>query len=385
MSEYEFYYDESEHSRKINYRTVSACNYYDNFITVILGWKNDNSEILYRHTLFESKYDDRKNCNGEIKSTMIPKKQFKNGFASLNKQNTQFLNDFLSIFDDNVHIYFSVSSKIEHIILQLFQDCRDVFPDYIRWMKYSIIKSIVLYQPKKLIKCIYDSPENFLNELKHFFKERIEYNKKNLLLKKSETKMFQSILLILNSISTSIKIDWDYHMPFQGFKKYLNETNITRYTLIIDKEGDGQTLKAARQVGLCHSFEGESTHYNGIRIADMMAGLISKLLKGLSDSLRYKNWEEAIHKKILDIGWFQLTEEQLDLYKKLYRLICYWNPAWYKAYSGIYSDDLIVFIALLNFMNQFDSVSQIQENITKQGEYFNALACENLSKYFNRR
>lgn len=29
MSKYNFYYDESEHSRKINYKTVSASNYYD--------------------------------------------------------------------------------------------------------------------------------------------------------------------------------------------------------------------------------------------------------------------------------------------------------------------------------------------------------------------
>ena len=33
-----FYYDESEHSRKINYGTVNADNYYDNFVSVIVGW-----------------------------------------------------------------------------------------------------------------------------------------------------------------------------------------------------------------------------------------------------------------------------------------------------------------------------------------------------------
>lgn len=38
MPEYQFYYDETEHSRKINYNTVSASNYYDNFVTMIVGW-----------------------------------------------------------------------------------------------------------------------------------------------------------------------------------------------------------------------------------------------------------------------------------------------------------------------------------------------------------
>ncbi len=37
MDTYKFYYDESEHSRKINYNTVTAPNYYDNFVTVIVG------------------------------------------------------------------------------------------------------------------------------------------------------------------------------------------------------------------------------------------------------------------------------------------------------------------------------------------------------------
>ena len=34
MDTYKFYYDESEHSRKINYNTVTAPNYYDNFVTL---------------------------------------------------------------------------------------------------------------------------------------------------------------------------------------------------------------------------------------------------------------------------------------------------------------------------------------------------------------
>lgn len=120
-------------------------------------------------------------------------------------------------------------------------------------------------------------------------------------------------------------------------------------------------------------------------MADMMAGIISKLLKGLCNSLQYQSLDESTNKKILDTGWFCLNEVQLGLYKKLYRLICEWQPAWYKSYSGIYSDDLVLFNALLNFMNHFESVEQIQNDIDMQGEYFNAFACEQLARYFNQR
>ena len=34
---YCFFYDETEHNRKINYNTITANNYYDNFTTAIVG------------------------------------------------------------------------------------------------------------------------------------------------------------------------------------------------------------------------------------------------------------------------------------------------------------------------------------------------------------
>ena len=67
MSKYNFYYDESEHSRKINYKTVSASNYYDNFITMIVGWSAEKNDILQQYAAFETRYADRKDRNGEIK------------------------------------------------------------------------------------------------------------------------------------------------------------------------------------------------------------------------------------------------------------------------------------------------------------------------------
>lgn len=389
MSKYNFYYDESEHSRKINYKTVSAANYYDNFVTMIVGWSAEKDDILQRHAAFEAKYADRKDRNGEIKSTMFQQKQFKHGFASLNKQNTQFVNDFLSLFDKDVHIYFSVSSKIEYLVLQVFRGYRSSFLVDADSMKYSITKALVVYRPQEIIKCLCESPKDFLTELKQFFRDRIECNKNNPQLKQEETKAFQQILLILDDISDAPEIDWDYHMPFDGFKKYLAEKGISNYSLIIDKEGKekekSKTLKAALEIGLDNPDEADSTEYPGLRMADMMAGIISKLLKGLCDSLRYQSLGESTNKKILDTDWFCLNEVQLGLYKKLYRLICEWQPAWHKSYSGIYSDDLVVFNALLNFMNHFESVEQIRADIDMQGEYFNAFACEQLSRYFDQR
>ena len=351
MSKHYFFYDESEHSRKISYKTVSALNYYDNFIAMIVGWNDSKDDILQRYLVFETAYTDRKDRNGEIKSTMLSQKQFQYGFASLNKQNAQFVSDFLSLFDETNHVYFSVSSKIEYLVLQLFQGYNNNLLVDADLMKYSITKALVIYRPQEIIRCLYESPERFIEELKTFFQNRIDINKNHSDLKQAESKAFQDILLILEDISDPPVLDWDYHMPFDGFTKYLKEKNIHDYVLIIDKEGDpekeSKTLNTARSIGLENSYEADSTKYPGLRISDMLAGIISKLLKGLCDSLRYQSVEDGINKKVLDPTWFNLSEEQLNLYKNLYRLICEWQPAWYKSYAGIYSDDLVVFNALL--------------------------------------
>lgn len=49
MDTYKFYYDESEHSRKINYNTVTVPNYYDNFVTVVVGWAKGKEKEVFKN------------------------------------------------------------------------------------------------------------------------------------------------------------------------------------------------------------------------------------------------------------------------------------------------------------------------------------------------
>lgn len=248
MDTYKFYYDESEHSRKINYNTVTTPNYYDNFVTVVVGWsKEKEKEVFKKYEDFENKYVDRKDRNGELKSTTLKQKQFKFGFASLNEANIELIMDFLSIFDESTKLYFSVASKIEYLILQLFIGYQNSFIIDADAVKYSITKALVAYRPQNVIKSIYDNPEEFVEELKSFFRERIECNRSNMRLKEQENKAFENILYILDNISAIPEIQWDYRMPFSGFAKYLQEEQIKNYALILDKEGEqNEAVKQCR-------------------------------------------------------------------------------------------------------------------------------------------
>ena len=388
---YHFYYDESEHSRKINYKTINDSNYYDNFVSVIVGWPKEKEQVIFeKYKSFETKYEQRKDKDGELKSKTLKKKQFEFGFASMTKPNVQFVDDFLSLFDEEINFYFSTASKIEYLVLQLFSEYEsNVFFDADA-MKYSITKALVVYRPEKVITGLFSSPESFVDVLKDFFRERIECNRENIKLKRAESQAFSEILSYLENVSIVPKLDWAYYIPFDGFRKYLEEEKIVDYFLTLDKEGeDGQeskTLQAARLMGIRNTVEVDSLSSCGVRMADMMAGIMTKLLKSLCDSLRYHSQEEGVQKKILAARWFQMNEAQLELYKKLYKIICEWDHAWYKSYAGIYSDDLVTFIALLNFMNHFESVKQIHdEGLSMQGEYFNSFACKQLEDYFGRR
>jgi len=205
-------------------------------------------------------------------------------------------------------------------------------------------------------------------------------------LKVQENEAFYNVLRVLDNIDEKFSIDWKYNMPFYGFKKYLDEMNISNYSLIIDREGnESKTLQSAREMKLNNVVEKDSKEYVGIRWADMFAGVISKLMKSLSSDLAYSSIDDGTNKKLLNEQWFQVNDEQLKLYKQLNNIISQLNNAWYKSFAGLYSDDLIVFVSFVNYMAHFKSVSEIRETDYKlHAEYANGAFCESLKDYFSR-
>lgn len=381
---FSFFYDETEHSRKINITTINANNYYDNFSSAIVGWnEKDEESICKRYLQFEHKYESRKK-NGELKSTTFKTKDFELGFASLSQHRVGFYEDLLNLYDESTILYFSVFSKIGYVIGQLFKKYKSSLIHNPEYMKYSITKAILTYRPSKLIDAIYMEPERFVDELRDFFNERISKNEANIDLKYHENKAFKEILMFLDTVEPVQSIDWDYNPPFIGFGVFLEELNVADYSLVIDKEGNEQnTVNAALNAGLKNVIEGDSKNYVGIRMADMLIGLISKMMQSLGNELRSDYSNGKLEKTLLSEGWFVLNDSQLRLYKRLYKIICVDNKHWYKTYTGTFSDDLVAFVSLLQFMNHFDSVDEIRTSSYKmQPEYYNSFVCDALSERY---
>ena len=104
-------------------------------------------------------------------------------------------------------------------------------------------------------------------------------------LKRRENKAFEEMLYILEDISVIPEFQWDYHMPFNGFTKSLQEEHIENYTLVLDKEGEqnkvSRTMQAACDMRLSNVIEENSQDSYGLRMADMMGGHYFKIVKSI--------------------------------------------------------------------------------------------------------
>lgn len=380
---YNFYYDETEHSRKITFNTVEAKNFYDEFIAGIVGWsENSEKNIFEKYENFKNKYNHRMS-SGEFKSRTFKQNQFNNGFASLNKENTNMISDFLSIFDEDLYFYFFVASKLEYVIRQLFSTAENGAYFNVDAMVYSITKAINIYKPDDVIKSIYENnPKEFIRKLKAFLKERIEINRQNTELKSQENTIFNDIISTLEFVVSPKEYKWDYRPCFCGFDLYLSENNIKDYCLIIDKEGEeykgNNTISAAKDFNFrCRELN--SKDCIGIQIADMLIGIMAKVIKSLSIALHQDSCER-IEKKILTKDWFIMSQEQMDIYKKLYKIIFQSHNSWHKTYSGIYADNFIAFLSLIEYINKFKTVDDLKSECKSCPEDFNSFVIWRLNE-----
>jgi hypothetical protein len=382
---YKFYYDESSHSESITENTLNAENFYDNFITVIVGWDETHESALEtKYLAFEEKYKSRKAGNPpELKSSTIKIGDVVNGFASIkNRELANLIEDYLSLFDENIHVCISFTNKIEFLVNQIIDGYDNRFYIDENALKYTLVKALRTYKPQNVIAQLYQDPSNIVDSIKAFLEERIKINDENPKLKQIENQVFREVILVLDKVSPLKDVTWDYTAPFMGFSKYLNHKGITDYSLILDKEGTERTLNSAQKCGLKSVSEGDSLNHFGIRMADMLAGIIFKLSKSLFNALNSRNPDSRPQKLILNEEWFKLSNQELNVYKLLHKVILDLNEDEMKRTVGTFYDDLICFQALIQYMNSFASASDITKGLEMRGEWFNTFCCEYLENYF---
>lgn len=384
---YNFYYDETEHSQKMSFPTFSAENYSDTFITVFIGYPEKFQISKEKEYLnFEQKYKNRFS-QGELKSKTFNNKLFKFGFASLDNKNIELINDFLNLFDDNIKIVITSVSKIEYVLNQILINnaVNNKFKYNKNALLYTISKAIDCYKPQKLLKSILDDNTNNNIQIKNFiefFNQRIVFNSSINELKGFETNAFLAARLLLQN-TESIKIKaWNYQKSFEIFNTYLQNECIKDFNLYLDQEGSGNTEIAAKYIGFPNVISVDSKNCFGIRMSDMLAGLINKLLRAIKKELDYDLANKHIERKLISEKWFKLNKDQLNLYKKLFKVI---NKASF-VYS-IYGDRAIYFINFIDFTNNLPLADYSKTYDTRSvvnKEKFNSIVCSQLAFYFTK-
>jgi hypothetical protein len=382
--EYSFFYDESEHSRRLTKDTLAADNFAENFVASIIGYSESIcSDFRNDYSTFEEKYKKTFTIIGELKSTVIKPKKYVSGLCSFRKEDLYFISDLLDIIiNHDLFLYICVFNKVEYIIIQLLSTYKNSLLVNADSLKYSISKLVSLYHPRNVYESIYRNDDSFISELKKFLNEIKNENQKEQK-RELETSAIDQALILLEDSSADFSIDWNYRIAFLGFKNYLNETNINDYRLIIDKEGEGKTLKSAQSEGLKNCQEDNSVNNEGLRITDFVVGIVSSFLKAIQNSFEFGATKETEKLLFLKKNWFMIKQEHLDIYRKLKSVIIDQHKTWYKTYCGSYSDNFLYLICILNYFASFDDIEKYNKSTPEQHQInLNSLTVQALNDRF---
>lgn len=386
-----YFYDESEHSRKITTSTVFSDNFYHSFVTATIGIDVNNLEKIYAsYRDFENKYKDRADKSGEIKSKALGKpKHFKYGFVSSPKQNKEFILDYLKFIDDNdLTVYYSFENKFDLIIRQVFVDKLFMPFNYV----YSLSKLITLYHPKDVIECMLDpnfDVTSFFYSLYYFLIDISERNVAMLPEKLEEYNMCQSLLDILINIQYSYDIslmhfslDWTYDRPFDGLIVH----NCSRDSqLIIDHDGEdlveSLSVKSAKKLGFNNVSSADSKDVIGLRIADIMVGLITQFTKAIHNNLVYTDVSDGINRKTLDSRWFKVSRIDHELYMYFNKILCKNksnDKAMYPLFTSYYPDNMLNLLSLTHVISKIKGDVFVTND--QSDEYFDSLVDEHMDR-----
>lgn len=353
MVEYVFFYDESEHSRKISFDTVKSYNFEPNFVVAIVGCQtNSLEELESKYIELEKDYKDFYSVD-ELKSNIIKEKKYKYGLNSFKKTDLNLITDLFSFINDNdFKVYISVNNKIEYIVNQLLKEYKnDLFIDA-DLFRYIVTKILNVYFPQNVIQAIYLDSNKFKTELKNFCLMLLN-NNKNLPHKELENEAINQLLIILNETSHDFDINWDYAFAFSGFKNFIIENKYEVASLYIDQEDNGTTYSAAVEEGFIKTVEADSNNNFGIRIADFVAGTISRFIISIASEINYSSLDDAKNLKLLSSKWFEINEETFTCYKILKKVIVDLNKSWFKLNYSHYSDHFLYFVTLLNYFDKY--------------------------------
>lgn len=361
---YNFYFDESFHSRKVTSGSFEDNDYFNSYISTGIGINKGNCTSIFKeYDIFEKNQKNNygfNNYDSELKSSIISKEHYKYGISSFKTKDVKLYKDFFDfLLKNDVIYYISICDKLEYLLLQ----CE--YESSIALNKnaciYSIVKLINVYRPKKVVQDILDKNDNLISDLKDFLKKQLN-NNKNIEFKKLENETIINLIIFLNNIKLSnVNYEFDYNFTYTGLALLINEIKISNVNVFVDKEGTNKIFNCAKQYNFNSVRQLDSYNNQGIRISDMFCGFISKMMRALYDGT--KNNPDIPYTKthLLNERWWDINQEQFELYKTILDYIKKYNYVYYGSYISLYCDLFSELMGLIYYFDYYDSYEKYRE------------------------
>lgn len=381
-----FYYDESMLSHVLSNNTIMANNFYNGFVTCIVGWKKSKEQDIF------SKYSNlisslKQNSLDEVKSNYFKPKDFKYGFKSVSKYKTRFLSSFLDfVASDDIFCQILVENKIVKLVSCLLEDYLSLSGLSYVAMVYSVSNLILNYKPKKVVQALTNNDKSlFLNEFLSFANQlllRPDMDKYYML---SERFILEQLVYIFTNFNCfrSIPFEeffWDYDLPFSLLKKHIDSLNLDVGAIYIDGEYKNNGNEVYDDA--CFNFDENIVHMMdsklsyGIQIADMFAGILSKLFIALNCEVGYGRNIEDTYVRHLSQEWFNVTDSCLKNYNTLKYIFEHKSRP-----IGFYFD--INYVTLECFLSCVEEFSKIDCAFEDKSISFNQLVNYRIDKLFS--
>ena len=103
-----------------------------------------------------------------------------------------------------------------------------------------------------------------------------------------------------------------------------------------------------------NSLEIDSTNNFGVRLADFVAGTISRFIISIANEINYSSINDSMNLKLLSNMWFDLNKETFVCYKILKKVFVDLNKSWFKFNYSHYTDHFLYFVTLLNYFDKYN-------------------------------
>ena len=333
----------------------------------------------------------------EFKGTTIKKPNFKNGVSSFNEKTLEIYNNFFNLIDSNWIFQISVMNKFEHVINSIFSNSRISLIADEQAFRYSLSKFLNQYRNEELISVLFDSDStisDIFNCIMNLLDD-VENSISGIKRKEEEERAIREIRTVLSNsllnLKSKEKYEWDYNHSLNGLVFLLEEKKIKikSVNLIIDREE--RTEAVAKQFFNFKSVKSvDSKDCSGVRIADIFSNFVGRFVKAIDDEY-LEDWDNSdtkaklAERRILNTEWFNLTNEQFDLYIKIANVFYDRKDIFWTVQTGLYWGHFGVFMSLLYYFLRYDNFDEYQSySYEEHREQFNLFCLQREEQMYQR-